>query len=397
MRRSLLLAALAAIATACPGKDNRRSAPTPEQPQASPKDHEDTETLEQTSVASDRHTVVFADRTSQGYLLLVEGDRPEVPSRDALQELVRRELGAVEDEPELDLLLLLIAMEPSSAPRTLEERAGAGTEGDAPPDLLGLHVDVLALGGGDDSPIGPEVLGDPILTRALDPSQRASLASRRWAILLRADYRNQHAVRGLRLLQTLVRLVAADRRALIHDPDTGETVDVATFTQRRLRATLGNVADQVAVVPFSDPDHPDRLRMTTRGMRKLGSVDLELGGLPPDPAFLQRATHLVHGLAHAMVGLGEYDVSGYAVELSEVVTLRHDDVVRAYAGQPQQPPRCKGCPAVIDLHLVERPSEPHDPRGHVVARIVAPRSRSDAPDYDHVAWVEDAVARLLGP
>jgi hypothetical protein len=395
MRTILLLTLL--VTAGCPGNTSRRGTPSPEQTPASKPPQEDAvETPSDPAAAQDdQHTVVFADRTSQGYLLLVEGGRPDVPEREALQALVRSRLGSAEDEPELELLLQLIAMEPSMAPRKLEDRTGS-TEAGSPSDLLGLHVDVLPVHGSDGDLISPEVFADPILTRALDPAQRSSLARRRWAILLRADYRNQHAVRGLRLLQTLVRLVAADRDALVHDPDTGETVDEPTFTRRRLRASLGNIADQVAVVPFPDPEHTGRVRLTTRGMRKFGSVDLELAGLPPDPALLQRATHLVHGLAYAMVGLGEYDTSGYAVALSEVVTLRHEDVVRAYAGQPEQPPRCVGCPATIDVHLVERPSEPHDPRGHVVARIVAPRSRSEAPDYDHPTWVVSAVSNLLG-
>jgi hypothetical protein len=386
---------------ACPAKESRRTDRTPEhaRPEERDADAEPDGQAGRADAASDesRHTVVFADRTSQGYLLLVEGERPAIPDREALQALVRRKLGRTPaaDEPELELLLGLIATEPSTAPRTLEERTGSSDTG-APPDLLGLHIDVLAVHSEKGDLISPELFGDPILTRALDPSQRASLAARRWAILLRADYRNQHAVRGLRLLQTLVRLVAADRDALIHDPDTGETVDETTFTQRRLRTTLGNVADQVAVVPFPDPAHPQRVRLITRGMRRFGSVDLELGGLPPDPGVLQRATHLMHGLAYSMVQLGEYDTSGYSVELDAIVTVRHEDVVRAYAGQPTQPQRCDGCPAAIDLHLVERPPEPHDPRDHVVARIVAPRSVSDAPDYDHVAWAEQTITNLMG-
>ena len=39
----------------------------------------------------------------------------------------------------------------------------------------------------------------------------------------------------------------------------------------------------------------------TRGMRRFGSVDLELDGLPADPIVLQRATHLLYALAFVMV------------------------------------------------------------------------------------------------
>lgn len=395
MNRSILIVSV--VLAGCPTKDNRRAEKPPEHTAAAkdPVDPAATPDEPAAQTTDNPHSVVFADRTSQGYLLLVEGDPPEVPRREALQDLVRRKLASAEDEPELELLLGLIAMEPSTRPRTLDERVGT-PDAAGPPDLLGLHIDVLAVHGPDGSLVSPELLSDPILTRGLDPSQRASLARRRWAILLRADYRNQHGVRGLRLLQTLVRLVAADRSALIHDPDTGETLDEATFTARRLRSTLGNVADQVAVVPFPDLDHADHVRLSTRGMRRFGSVDLELAGLPPDPALLQQATLLMHGLAYQMVRLGEYDASGYAVELEPVVTVRHEDVVQAYANQTTQSPRCESCPGRVDLHLVERPPEPHDPRDHVVARIVAPRSRSDARDYDHLSWAKEAVADLLG-
>ena len=396
MRQTLVILALVALG-GCPTKatkDNRRAdEPAPTSDARAEEADEQVDPARQREEG--RHTVVFADRTSQGYLLLVEGERPEVPRREALQELARRKLAAAEDEPELEILLELIGTEPSSAPRTLDERV-ANADPSKQPDLLGFHVDVLPVHGSE-GVVSAELLTDPILTRALDPAQRASLARRRWAILLRADYRNQNAVRGLRLLQTLVRIVAVEHDALIHDPDIGETVDEAIFTQRRLRSTLGNVADQVAVVPFPDPAHPQHVRLSTRGMRRFGSVDLELGGLPPDPAVLQQATHLVHGLAHQMVRLGEYDSSGYAVELDPVVTIAHEDVARAYAGQSSQPPRCQSCPGRVDVHLVERDPEPHDPSDHVVARIVAPRSLSDAPDYDHLAWARRAVTDLLGP
>src|SRR5699024_1870680 len=120
----------------------------------------------------------------------------------------------------------------------------------------------------------------PILTRGLTEEQRKSALGRSWALLLRADYRNQHAVRGLRLHQTLVRVVAERYGALIHDPDTRETMNVEPFTERRLRAAAGNVADQIAIVPFIDRNDDKLLRLATRGMRRFGSVDVELDGLP---------------------------------------------------------------------------------------------------------------------
>lgn len=213
--------------------------------------------------------------------------------------------------------------------------------------------------------------------------------------MLRAHYRNRYGIRGLRLLQTLVRIVANERDALIHDPDTGETMGPEAFTRRRLKSTLGNVADQVVVVPFPDPRHEGTVRLTTRGMRRFGSVDLELDGLPRDPAALEAATSLLLGVAYRMARMGEYDREGYAVEVDETIELTHADIAQAYAGQDAPPP-CPDCPGQVTLHLVERPTEPHDPVDHVVARIVAPRSTSDAPGYDHPAWVREALAALLG-
>jgi hypothetical protein len=237
-----------------------------------------------------------------------------------------------------------------------------------------------------------------VLVRELLPAERASLAERRHGLLLRADYRNQHAVRGLRLLQTLVRLVAADRDALVHDPDTGETMGVEAFTRRRLQAGLGNIADQVAIVPFGDKLHGEPfVRLTTRGMRRFGCFDLELDGLPRDQAVLQQATFLLHGLALQMVRQGEVDPSGFAVELDEEVEITRADVVQAYARQQGAVPTCDGCPGRVALHLVERSAEPHDPQSHLVVRVVAPRPDSDARDYDHPAWVRAAITKLLGP
>ena len=260
--------------------------------------------------ADDPHFVVFADRTSQGYVLLLPGRTSEAPTREDLQALVRRELPGSADAPEVELLVQLIAMEPVADVREAERRG----QRKGPLDLLGLHIEVI---GDLDTPgvVSVDALSDPILTRELTPPERASLAERRHALLLRADYRNQHAVRGLRLLQTLVRLVAIEKQALVHDPDTGETMGVEAFTRRRLQAGLGNIADQVAIVPFQDKRNGDPfVRLTTRGMRRFGSFDLELDGLPRDEAVLQQATFLLHGLALQMVRQGEVDSSGFAVE-----------------------------------------------------------------------------------
>jgi hypothetical protein len=242
------------------------------------------------------------------------------------------------------------------------------------------------------------VLTDPVLTRELTGEERASLAGRRHALLLRADYRNQYAVRGLRLLQTLVRIVALSRKALIHDPDTGETMGVEAFTRRRLQSSLGNVADQVAVVPFPDKRFgDDYIRLTSRGMRRFGSVDIELDALPRDPEVLQRATDVMYGLCYKLVRIGEFDRSGYAVELDEVVTVEHSDIVKAYGARGGKVPLpCDGCPTELDVHLVERAAEPQDPSEHLMARVVAVRTESDAKDYDHPAWARAFATSIFG-
>jgi hypothetical protein len=342
---------------------------------------------------SDPHVVVFADRTSQAYLLLVDDAHKQSPTREDLQFLVRSKLGAKADEPELQLLLDLIETEPapSRMPGPDEPQDGRPR---ATRDLLGLHIEVIPAG---EDVIPSSLFTDPVLTRELSHAERASLARRRHALILRADYRNQYAVRGLRLLQTLVRIAARDRDALVHDPDTGETMGVEAFTRRRLLSSLGNVADQIAVVPFPDPRHGEGfVRLATRGMRRFGSVDLELDGLPREPELLQRATDLLNGLAYQMVRLGEFDTSGYAVELGPIVTIDHDDIVQAYGTRGGQvPPAGVDQPAEVTVHLVERPAEAHDPSGHVVARVVAPREQSDASEYDHPKWVREAVASIF--
>ncbi len=385
--RSIVFVTALAIA-GCPARRDEQSPPkeTTETPPAK------TEAADAKDDGEDAHTVVFADRTSQGYVLLLKGRTSEAPSREDLQALVRKKLPAGTDAPEVELLVQLIATEPVVDAREAERKG----ERKGPGDLLGFHVELVSdldLA----KVVAPETLTDPVLVRELSPPEAASLAERRHALLLRADYRNQHAVRGLRLLQTLVRIVAEDRGALVHDPDTGETMGAAAFTRRRLQAGLGNIADQVAIVPFADKLHGDPfVRLTTRGMRRFGSFDLELDGLPRDPAVLQQATFLLHGLALQMVRQGEVDPSGFAVELDEEVEVTHADIVQAYARQQGAVPQCKDCPGRVALHLVERAAESHDPQHHLVVRVVAPRETSGARDYDHPAWVRATITKLLG-
>lgn len=343
------------------------------------------------------HHVVFADRTSQAYLLMLTGTPTQAPTREELSALVHEKLASAQDEPEVALLLDLIAAEPAPAvgqPGLSPERSQEIRHR----DLLGLHIDLLPLAPqGEEALIPLAVLKDPISTRTLTPPQRESLQKRRYVLVLRAHYRNRFGVRGLRLLQTLVRVVATDRDALIHDPDTGETMGVDAFTARRLRSTVGNVAEQVVVVPFPDPRHEGAIRLSTRGMRRFGSVDLELDGLPRDPAVLDAATHLLHGLAYRMVRDGEYDREGYAVEVDDVITVDFDTVRRAYGGRGDVVKACASCPKKTQVHLVERPPQSHDPAEHVVARVVAPRLKSDQPNYDQRAWAMQAVVDVMGP
>jgi len=324
--RSLALIGSTMLLAACPANSKEQPRATSAQPGDGPAfdpqdpppkaDDGDTPFVDEEA----KHHVVFADRTTQAYLLLVEGeDKPAAPTRDALVDLVRDKMPAGKYEAELALLEKLVRAEPPppgfvGVPE--EQKARLLKE-----DLLGLHIDVLPLRTEGEEPlVDRELILEPILSRELTPQERAEAAGRRWAILLRAEYRNQFAVRGLRLLQTLVRVYATEHNAFIHDPDTSETVDVEAFTRRRLQASVGNVADQLAVVPF--PQEDGRMRMTTRGMRRFGSVDLELGDLPRDPKVLDRATFLLVGLAYKMVRLGEYTAEGFAVEVEAVIAKR---------------------------------------------------------------------------
>ncbi|MBV1861523.1 MAG: hypothetical protein KUG77_24100 [Nannocystaceae bacterium] len=389
MKRSLLL--LTALSVSCTKQPAQDETQTASQRTGGPSaTSADEAPSTEPAESGDPHLVVFADRTSQAYLLLLPPGEHPAPTREDLQALVKSKLATASEEPELALLLELIATEPTPV---------AAGPGDGSPratrDLLGLNIDVLAVGGSKGA-VGSAALGDPILTRALTPEQRASLRGRTQALLLRAEYRNQYAVRGLRLLQTLTRIVALERSALVHDPDTGETVGVDTFTKRRLKSSLSNVAEQIAVVPFIDKMNPDGVRLSTRGMRRFGSPDLELDGLPRDPKVLQRATDLLNGLAVLMVQLGEFDSTGYAVELGQVVEVSVDDVARSYADASHVPECAEDCVGEADVHLVERPAEPHDPEDHVVVRVIAPREQSDSVDYDHAKWVTQILSDVFG-
>jgi hypothetical protein len=398
-----LVAALGLVLAACPARreENSGAQTPPSQPtdEATPPTTADppaAATDEATEADESAHHVVFSDRTSQTYLLLLPGS-PVAPTREALAELVKKKLASDDDEPEVELLLELVATEPRPL-QTDPELDVAERNEIRYADLLGLHVALLPIAPpGEDPLVSPATLQDPIATRELSEADRASLPARRHALVLRAHYRNRYGIRGLRLLQTLVRIVAADRKALIHDPDTGETMDVTAFTRRRLQSTLGNVADQVVVVPFPDPRHGKGfVRMSTRGMRRFGSVDLELDGLPRDAAMLEAASQLLQGLAYRMARAGEYDREGFAVEADEEIELTYRDVAQAYAGRSERVAHCDGCPERVRLHLVEREAEPHDPIEHVVARVVAPRLLSASPAYDHPAWARKAIADLLG-
>jgi hypothetical protein len=404
VRRLGLLLAL--VLAACPAKPEERGAQTPSSSPAEPAPLTAAPPAPtpapdggaaKDDVEESAHHVVFADRTSQAYLLLLPGSPGPAPTREALAQLVKTKLAGAEDEPEVKLLLDLVATEPRP-PQSDPALDAAERSAIRHADLLGLHVELLPLAPPGEEPlVSPEALLDPIATRELSEADRESLPARRHVLVLRAHYRNRYGVRGLRLLQTLVRIVATDRKALIHDPDTGETMDVTAFTRRRLQSTLGNVADQIVVVPFPDPRHGKGfVRMSTRGMRRFGSVDLELDGLPREGPALEAATHLLLGLAYRMVRAGEYDQEGYAVEVDDVIELTYADVAQAYAGRAERVPRCDGCPEHVRLHLVERPAEPHDPHEHVVARVVAPRLLSASGGYDHPAWVRKALADLLG-
>ena len=85
-------------------------------PRAEPRPHERAPSVAEhdgetrTDPPESAHDVVFADRTSHAYLLLIEGKKPPVPSRDELKAIVRKRLDPA--EAEVDLLLKLIDMDP---------------------------------------------------------------------------------------------------------------------------------------------------------------------------------------------------------------------------------------------------------------------------------------------
>ena len=389
-RLSLRTAALATLLACGPAPTTSSPSPTPTAAPtvAAPAQADDDEARR---LAELPHRVVFADRITYSYVLLLPGEPRPAPTRAELDAAVRAAFASNLDDEEVLLLLGLIAR-----PEREFGVPAAPDEQDAP-DLLGLAIEAHPrTPSAGPKLIEDKVLADPDLTRDLDPDERASLTTRRGLLVLRAQYRNQHGVRGLRLLQTLVRVVAAQQGALIHDPDTLETIGPAGFAARRLQTSLGNVADQIPVVPFPDPRYPGRFRLASRGMRRFGSVDLELGGLPGDLPILQQATYFMHGLAFEMIELGEFDSAGFAVELPPIVTVHFSDCAAAYTGRPGSLPRCASCPESAEIHLVERAAEPQDAISHVVARIVAPRSRSDRPEYDHLVWAQEALDRVLG-
>lgn len=369
---------------------------TPAAPAVAPADPNadaDADAEEARRLAELPHRVVFADRITYSYVLLLPGTDIAAPTREELDAAVRKAFPDNLEDDEVQLLLGLVArpIREFGAPPTASEELEEGAE-----DLLGFAVEAHArTPTSGPALIESKVLADPDLTRELTPEERASLPTRGTLLVLRAQYRNQHGVRGLRLLQTLTRLVATQRGALIHDPDTLETHGPAAFAARRLQTSLGNVADQIPVVPFPDPRHTGRFRLATRGMRRFGSVDLELDGLPGELPTLQHATFFLHGLARMMIDLGEFE-DGFAAELPPTLTLHHSDCAAAYAGRPGDLPRCKDCPESVDLHLVERAAEPQDAISHVVARVVAPRPRSDQRTHDHLQWVQDALTRVFG-
>jgi hypothetical protein len=393
---------LTGMAVACGGASEKREAPAkPAVQQRAEADPAAAEAVEAQRKADLAHRVVFADRISFAYVLLIPGPPGPAPSRAELQAIVKRAFADNLADREVELLLDFV-MTPRRAdlgsvavPDGKEDRIEAPADPQAAErvwatsDLLGLEVEAVPI-----AAVPDRALADPELTRALTPEERESLPKRQQAVVVRALYRNQNAVRGLRLLQALVRVAAAELGALVYDPDTQETTGPAVFAARRLQTSLGNVADQVAVVPFPDAG-ADAVRLVTRGMRRFGSVDLELGGLPRDLAGLQQATYVLHGLGLVMVKLGEFDSSGFAVEAPDTITVHYRDCAAAYGGQVALP-RCQGCPEHADVHLVERPEEPHDPPGHVVARVVAPRAIGGQPGHDHRAWVQRMLGQILG-
>ncbi len=347
----------------------------------------------------DAHQVVYADRISQGYLLLLANDRGTdvTMTRDTLLELVR---GSTLDDATKAQLATLIETEPQTAPLALpsEEtlaQAAAGLPTDEQvAELLGLHIEVLKR---DDATIPSAALQDEILSRDLDPLERDAALRSEQVLLLRADYRNQHGLLGLRLLQQLVVLVATQRGALIHDPDTRETVSADYFGSHVIPEDLGGVSSQIAIIPFQDTRNGKGfVKLATRGMRKLGCVDLELDGLPQDIVVLERATWLLSGLASTLLREAASHGSGVGYEVDDSIEITRSEIVRAYGGQAPWRTECAGCSGSTDVHLVERTPEPADPVHHRVARVVAPRELSDLDEYVQPIWALAALEDVFG-
>jgi hypothetical protein len=421
LRPAQWLAALSATLLACggPATPNPRAKPSeamaladespapPTGATAQPADDSDTELDAEKLAAERKHRVVFADRTSQGYLLLIDPSRIKAaPSRKQLDALVTREFPGKSETGELALLRKLIATQPHETaldpakldfddPDALAEAVAAADPGVAKEeDLLGLHVELL-----DRAPglLPADALADPIATRDLSEAERLSLEGRTKVLLLRADYRNKFDVRGLRLLQALVRLVALEHDALVFDPDTLETRGEASFTARRLTANLANVIDQLAVIPFSDPERPGQVRLVTRGMRRFGLPDLEFSGLPRDPVRLQRATDLIAGLARTLIAEAELDERGIAIEAPDSIVVTRKQVDAAYADLSDRlPPPCASCPAKTTVHLVRRDERDTDTRDHLTVSIEAPREQSEAQGFNHQMWAERSLNELFG-
>ena len=83
-----------------------------ERPPSKPASEPETKEQEEPAPSlDDPHRIVFADRTSQGYLLLVSPGKDAKPTREQLGKLVREKIGK-DAGPEKQLLLELVATEP---------------------------------------------------------------------------------------------------------------------------------------------------------------------------------------------------------------------------------------------------------------------------------------------
>ncbi len=402
---ALALAVLAGVGCAATRGEDADRAPSAGQ-QAAPATAPGEDAANPASKADDaRHRVVFADRISQGYLLLLPpAGHPPAIGRDDVVALLDRHAARWEANPEASLLFEMARTDPDST-RIDPARLGQTDEDLAraaalrTKDVLGLAVEVLPLAEPGEPPlVDPALLRDPILARDLPPDERARFAQATHALLLRGEYRNAHDVRGLRLLQAIVDVVAHHYGAAVFDFDTKETVRPDTFTRRLFRKDLYNVADQIVVVPLPglSGDPSGSIRLVTRGMRRFGVPDLELAPLPKDPALLQDGTHLLMGLARVLAREAALDPSGYARQADDVLEVHYRDVDAAYAGRGAHLPHCDECPETTAVHLVRRPPAETDARGHPVVRVTAPRPASDAPGYDPEVWIRQALADLFG-